>query len=506
MASSRRFWHKPDMSARRSPIVLTLATTLATTLALTACNPRPDTGPVIVSAIGGRPSFPELDKRAPDTTQRLLLDASAQGLVRFDNAGQIEPGLAERWIVVDQGRTYIFRLREAEWRGGGAVTAQDVAIILKRAIAPGSKNPLKPFLSAIEDIVPMTDQVIEVRLSRPRPDLLKLFAQPELAVLRMTPIGGTGPLRIVSTDGLGILLRPAPDINRSPDDEDRVPGPEADVRLIGESAAMALTRFASKQSDYVAGGTIDDWPLVALAKIAPANVKLDPALGLFGLAVVDRTGFLASPDGRAAIAEAIDRPALIAAVAPDWGPPVERILPDKLDSAAPPATAAWSGLGAAARLEDARRQVAQYRAANPDQIVLRIALPGGPGGTLLFGQIGARLAAIGIWPIRVGWRAPADLRLIDAIAPYDSARWYLATACVVCSGQAQAALDAARDAPNMAERATHIAEADTAMAADTAFIPLAAPYRWSLVSLRLKQWQGNPRGWHPLNRLRNDTN
>ena len=68
------------------------------------------------------------------------------------------------------------------------------------------------------------------------------------------------------------------------------------------------------------------------------------------------------------------------------------------------------------------------------------------------------------------------------------------------------ALAAARDAPTLAERATQIAIADAAMAADVSFIPIATPLRWSLVSLRLQQWQGNPRAWHPLNRLRNDTN
>jgi peptide/nickel transport system substrate-binding protein len=92
--------------------------------------------------------------------------------------------------------------------------------------------------------------------------------------------------------------------------------------------------------------------------------------------------------------------------------------------------------------------------------------------------------------------------LIDAVAPYDSARWYLATACQLCSAEAQAALDGARDAPTMAERAQHIAEADAALARDVAFIPIAQPLRWSLVSLRLKQWQPNARAWHPLNRLR----
>ena len=475
-------------------------------LLVASCNPRPDTGPVVVSAIGGRPSYPDVNKRPADTTQRLLLDSTAQGLVRFDASGQIEPGLAERWIVIDQGRTYIFRLREAEWSDGGKVTAADVVVILKRAIAPSSRNPLKPFLTAIDDIVSMTDQVIEVRLSRPRPDLLKLFAQPELTVRRENPPGGSGPFRVYAAAANSVMLRPAFDPARSPDDEVAEPGPEQNVQLIGESAARALLRFTRKDSDFVVGGSVGDWPLVAMIKIAPTNIRLDPAAGLFGLAIVKRDGFLAAAAGRAAIAEAIDRTALIAAFTPDWGQPVERLLPDKLDSASAPAVSAWATLTPDARLADAQQQVATYRLANPGEIALRVALPDTPGGNVLWGQIGARLATIGIRPIRVAMRAEADLRLVDEVAPYDSARWYLATACAVCSDEAQAALTAARDAPTMTERATHIAEADAALAADIAFIPIATPLRWSLVSLRLRQWQGNTRAWHPLNRLRSDTN
>jgi peptide/nickel transport system substrate-binding protein len=499
MAPAHGVWHKTGMTApRRIPALLLLL--------LASCNPRPDTGPVVVSAIGGRPSYPDVNKRPADTTQRLLLDSTEQGLVRFDASGQIEPGLAERWIVIDQGRTYIFRLRETEWSDGGKVTAADVAIILKRAIAPSSRNPLKPFLTAIDDIVSMTDQVIEVRLSRPRPDLLKLFAQPELTVRRENPPGGSGPFRVSATAAHSVMLRPAFDPARSPDDEVSEPSPEQNVELIGESAARALLRFVHKDSDLVVGGSVGDWPLLAMAKVAPANIRLDPAAGLFGLAIVRRDGLLAAAAGRAAIAEAIDRPALIAAVTPDWGQPVERLLPDKLDSASAPAVSAWATLTPDARLADARQQVADYRLANPGEIALRVALPDTPGGNVLWGQIGARLATIGVRPIRVAMKAEADLRLIDEVAPYDSARWYLATACAMCSDDAQTALTAARDAPTIAERATHIAEADAALAADVAFIPISAPLRWSLVSLRLQQWQGNPRAWHPLNRLRNDTN
>ena len=124
---------------------------------------------------------------------------------------------------------------------------------------------------------------------------------------------------------------------------------------------------------------------------------------------------------------------------------------------------------------------------------------------MFYGFVAANLRRIGIDAVRVAQDAPADLRLLDMVAPYDSARWYLATACQPCGPDAQAALEAAREAPDGASRARHIAEADAALAADISYIPIARPLRWSLVSLRLVQWQGNSRAWHPLNHLRNDT-
>ena len=109
-------------------------------------------------------------------------------------------------------------------------------------------------------------------------------------------------------------------------------------------------------------------------------------------------------------------------------------------------------------------------------------------------------------PERVAAGAPADLRLIDAVAPYDSGRWYVATACQLCSEATQTAIDAARDADSPRMRAQQIAIADAALASEVAFIPIARPLRWSLVSIRLKAWTGNSRAWHPLNHLRSDTN
>lgn len=478
---------------------------LLCSLVLAACSPRADDGPVIVSAIGGAPALVDPDGGPLDTPARLLLDSTAQGLVRFDATGQIEPGIAERWSVLDQGTSYIFRLRESAWSDGHAVTAAEVVRVLRRQLAPGSRNPLKPYLSAIDEIVEMTPEVIEIRLKRPRPDLLKLFAQPELAIFRVHPPGGSGPFRVVAERGRSTVLRPATDPARSPDDDTGDPPATAGVQLTGERAARAIVRFARGEASLVTGGTFADWPLVPAAQITPANRRLDPAAGLFGLAVANRVGLLADPANRAAVARVIDRAGFVAAISPDWQTATTQLLPEQLDSAAPPAQAAWAQSSADGD-PTPRERIAQWQAAHPGDLRLRIALPDGPGATILYGYVGAALQSLGIVPERVALDAPADLRLVDAVAPYDSGRWYVATACQPCSEAATAAIEGARGADSPRLRAQQIATADALLAQDVAFIPLARPLRWSLVSLRLRAWTGNSRAWHPLNHLRNDTN
>jgi oligopeptide transport system substrate-binding protein len=489
---------------RGAPLVKPHLLLLALAATVTSCDRRPDKGAVVVSAIGDAPALRDASRRTLAEPDRVLAGATAQGLVSFDAAGVIQPGLAQRWIVIDGGRTYIFRLRRAAWSDGRPVTAREVVAWLKRQLARGSRNPLAPYLTAVEDVVEMTPDVIEVDLSRPRPDLLALFAQPELAILRAPKAIGAGPFR-VETPGAAPLLTPLPDPDRATDEQQAIT-PEDRVRLRGERAALAVTRFVARQSDLVSGGTIADWPLVKAAGPAPNTIRLDPAAGLFGLAVTNRSGLLGTPDGRAAVAAAIDRQALTAAVARDWSP-TEQLLPAQLDSAAAPAIAEWVAVSLEDRRTTARALVAAWRQANDGaEARLRLALPAGPGGTLLWGHLAADLLTVGIRPVRVAPDAAADLRLIDAVAPYDSARWYLATACAGCGLDTPPGIEAARFAPSLDARAAALASADAELARDGGYIPIARPFRWSLVSLRLKAWQANARAWHPLNQLRRDPN
>lgn len=475
--------------------------TVLLALMVAGCDRRPDDVPVAVSVAGAMPAPNEAGAGIMAESTRVLTGALAQGLVRFDAVGEIEPGLAERWIVTDEGRSYIFRLRVAQWPDGNPVTAQQVVASLRRTIAARSGSPLAPFLAVVDEIVEMTPQVIEVRLTRPRPDLLKLFAQPELAVVRAIDRAGTGPFRTNDGPDGWIALRPSEDLASEVDPE-AAPRAEDTVLIRGERMASAVARFAARESDLVLGGSFRDWPLLDHAGIAPANRRVDPAVGLFGFAIVSRDGFLSLPENREAMAMAIDRPALTALFRPEWQP-VETVFPARLDSATDPTPPRWQALSWEERRNAARNRVAAWRSANSaDPPTVRIALPPGPGSTLLWARLARDFIDIGLVPERVSEKDDADLRLIDAVAPYDSGRWYLVTACRQCPAQLADVIAAARDAPTLSERSQRIAAAELAMAEDGAYIPIAQPLRWSLVALRLAAWQDNARAWHPLTHLR----
>lgn len=495
-----RGWIPRPSHIHRGMFRPTLPFALALAVLAGGCDRRPDDVAVVVSAIGADAKLADPARGALDTANRVMIDSTAQGLVRFDASGGIEPGLAERWIVTDGGRSYIFRLRAAEWPDGTPVAAADVVQSLKRAIEPRSRITIAPFVAVIDEVVEMTPQIVEVRLKRPRPDLLKLFAQPELAILRRPNLAGTGPFRVESGAG-PVLLRPGFDPSRARDDVEE-PDPADNIRLRGERAAKAILRFAERESDLVLGGTYRDWPLLAQAEVAPTNIRIDPAAGLFGLAIVSRQGFLATADNRAAIAMAIDRAALTAAFRPEWQP-VETLLPGKFDSAGDPAAPEWAALPLEARKATARNRVAAWHALDPEASrAIRVALPRDPGATLIWARVARDLIDMGLRPERVAEDADADLRLIDAVAPYDSGRWYLVTACRLCPASLMEAIEAARDAPTLTDRAQRIADADMALTADAAYIPIAQPLRWSLVALRLRAFQPNARAWHPLTHLR----
>src|SRR5687768_6294296 len=269
-------------------------------LALAGCG-RSDDGAVQVAFIDTPESLFASGVRLSPGAQHLR-GATAAGLVSLDAGGEVIPALADRWIVTDDGRSFIFRLRDGPWPDGRDLTAESVRTALREAIRALDGTSLGLDLAPIEEVRAMAGRVIEIRLSAPVPMLLQLLAQPELALAR--GVGGSGDM-LLDRDGATAVLVMKPPAARGIPEE-----PEWDqfvraIELQAESAERAIEQFDNGDLELVLGGRIDALPLVDTGPLSRGTVRLDPALGLFGLHVLRAQGLLATAQGREAIARAL---------------------------------------------------------------------------------------------------------------------------------------------------------------------------------------------------------
>jgi oligopeptide transport system substrate-binding protein len=472
-----------------------------------SCSPNEQVGPVIVSVIGTEKQLSEPLKSVMSPASKLILEATAQGLVAFDETGQIIPALAQRWIVEDEGRSYIFRLRRARWPDGSHITAPEVARLLEARIKANlALDPLGD-LEVVREVVPMTGEVIEIRLAAARPYFLQMLAQPQMAITG--PDGGTGPYRSQKRGG-SFFLRPIGDpMAHAGEEMPEVPAWQNRV-LRAERAAKAISRFKLGLSQLVLGGRLTDLPLLSKSGVDNSAVHIDPVQGLLGLAVTGRNTFLDDDPIREALSAAIERERLPANFAiGGWGI-TDTLMPQQMDLPRAPTKPRWHGLSIADRRIFAANAVSQWRAANGAVPVLRIALPDGAGARMLFRLVASDLQRIGVPSRQVAIDDDADLRMIDEVAAYDSAAWYLGRlSCarkVHCSEAADIKLSEAAIAPTEEARFALLADAEALVVAHAGYIPLAAPVRWSLATRLLNGFTSSPRARHPLNHLFRATN
>jgi len=478
---------------------------LAAVLLLAGCSQDKDAAVKVV--VIGDPASPFGKSPPLSVPARLVRSATVEGLVGFDEQGQIIPALADRWIVTDDGLSYIFRLRDGTWADGSDLTAQTVRAGLRETIAGLRRTPLALDLAGIDEIRVMTERVIEIRLAAPMPNLLQLLAQPELGIARDGR--GTGPMRLRRDGDVALLNAIAPESLGLP----AVEGWSAMIRplrLVALPAAAAVDTFNRGDADVLLGGRIEDFPLARSVGLIRGTIQMDPVMGLFGLAVTDSpaakgSGFLAAPENRETLAMAIDRDALIAPFGLGGWSPTTRLV--GAGTADDPGTIGerWAGLSIDQRRAQASVRVARWRQAQHESAPprLRIAMPQGPGADILFGRLQADLKTIGIETQKVGMDEDAELRLVDVVARYPRAGWFLnQLSCTarrgLCSDTADRLSLQAQRATDPVARSALLAQAEVALTKANVFIPFGTPIRWSLVRGDANGFAANHWNIHPL--------
>lgn len=83
---------------------------------------------------------PQLDStRATDSVSIKILTHVMEGLLRYDAAGKLAPGVAERWEIRPDGATFWLR-RDAYWSDGVPVTAQDFVYAWQTVVNPANAS------------------------------------------------------------------------------------------------------------------------------------------------------------------------------------------------------------------------------------------------------------------------------------------------------------------------------------------------------------------------------
>ena len=429
--------------------------------------------------------------------------ATALGLVARDAQGEVVPGLADRWIITDDGLSFIFRLRSGDWPDGSALTAQSARTALLLAIKGTKGTALELDLAPIESVRAMAGRVIELRLSGPFPALLQLLAQPELA---LRPQENTGDMVLARQGAKSLLMLKAPAARGLPEEEnwqERV----RTVRLTALSAPAALAAFDENEAEAVLGGRIDSLPLVDIGPLSRGTIRLDPAIGLFGLLVQANTGLLADADMREALAMAIDRSALIAPFGiGGWTPTTRVVSPGLVDDPGYIAER-WSDRSVDDLRAEAARRVRGWRARQQGlesgPVPLSLEIGEGPGYDRLFRGIAGQLAQIGISLQRATGEQRSDLLLIDDIARYAAPRWFLnqfncSLHRGLCDPDVDLLVKRATASTDLTERGVLLAQAEAELTAANIYLPIGAPLRWSLIRGNVEGFAPNRWAFHPL--------
>jgi oligopeptide transport system substrate-binding protein len=318
-----------------------------------------------------------------------------EGLVTEDARGRLVPGMAERWTVSRDGRTWTFRLRQGlRWSDGTPLDAPQVVASFRRAFAPATAAPFAELFDALRNAravqagtqppaalgVEAPDArtvVFTLERSAPLPALLALpIAFPvHLPSVARHGAQHTRPGRLVS-NGAYRLVEWTPQANlvvaRNPHFHAARTVAIPRVRFhVTEDAAAELQRYAA--GDLHLTETVPPQPLAGLRARFGAQLRTSPYLGAFWLGFnLTQPPLRDAPALREALSLAVDRERLVRSVTGFGEAPAYGVVPPGIAGHAP-AALPWARLSQRERAARARAlyRAAGYSRARPLELELR---------------------------------------------------------------------------------------------------------------------------------------
>ena len=268
------------------------------------------------------------------------------GLTRFTAEAAVEPALAERWEMSDDGRQYTFHLRRGvTFHDGTPLVARQVLASFQRVLDPKTRGgrgwPLYPIrgardyadgkTTAIAGLAAPDDSTVIVTLDEPLAFFPKLLAMPVAAIVPENPGAdfgqkpvGTGPWKLVEWRHDDYLLFAA-------NEQYWAGRPKADslmARIIPEPST-AVAEFESGNVDvlYIPEAETREWEQTDEKK---ARLQSAPALRLWYAALNTTRGPLKDARVRRAMNHAVDKNAILQQLIGGRGQVAAGVIPPSL--------------------------------------------------------------------------------------------------------------------------------------------------------------------------------
>jgi oligopeptide transport system substrate-binding protein len=323
-------------------------------LGLAACQPgSPRADLVFVNGAEPETLDPAIITGQPEGR---VVNALFEGLLRFNEHGDPEPGMAESWEISPDGKTYRFTIRnDARWSDGVPVTAFDFVDSWHRTLHPETGSLYNYQLYYIRNAAPFAEgiitdfdkvgvraldaQTLVVELENPTPFFLSLCAFPTLHPVRVDLIRDVGddwvkPQHIL-TNGPYLLeewrINNRIRLRKNPAywDADRVSLEVIDVLPISK-ANTAFNFYASGEADLIMDKGLAP-PSILEELMKRTDFHAAPFLGTYFLRFNCTRGPFQDPRVRQAFALAIDRDRIVRGITRAGELPAEGFVPPGLE-------------------------------------------------------------------------------------------------------------------------------------------------------------------------------
>ncbi len=273
--------------------------------------------------------------------EKILLANLHEGLVVWDN-GVITPGVAAKWYISADARTYTFHLKEAYWSNGDKLTAADFELSWKRIIASDVATSAQELLDVIKNakafregkiknpdevgIKALDQRVLQIVLEEPCSYFLSLLTFPAFLPVHQKYLKEkdinfapgfctNGPFRIGSLEAGNHAVLVANEHYRG----ER--GNISEIKVTFLPPKTGVTLFGAGMFDL-----LEDPPFSMFAEHVDRLVQV-PTMGTGFLYLNTRRPPLNNPLFRRALSVAINRDLLVAKILGYAGVPATGLIP-----------------------------------------------------------------------------------------------------------------------------------------------------------------------------------